>query len=738
MRHPLTARSYELESLARVLAGDGPDLVWLRGEPYVGKSRLLDEIAERAVASGWTVYRIFGFPHLMSVPFGALSHLFDGSKIPSDSLQRLVEARSSILSDAGDRRLLVVDGGDDLDDETISFIHQVVRHGDARLVLAVRTSVPASEALAGLVRSSVPVDVGVLGVAEVASMIEAGVGASPSFRLSHELWKQCEGVPRFVEVLFASAQASIRPGDDGRLDFDGELDLSPLLDLIETRLASLGSGAYRVLECLAVAGPLSETQLQSLCEPVDVAAARRSGVLSIQEDGRLTFVRRPYETTLQQSLRLDRRRELGVQLLEVLDSPVTALDRIRVVLLAADAGLDLDAETVVEAASLAVGIGDGALAERLADLALDLNPACLNATLARAEALALCGRPKEALDELADLDPVDPDNRSRWVAAVSHVQAYLLGMPGPAVEFVASQAASLDTVDRVARESDKGVFAGLGGSFDSALAVGAAVLDDPASAPISRLDAGLALGLAQSMLGRIDTAGDLLKANNALVGRFSDERPAASFQSGWVRLATWHSEGRLGDALRYVEGRLEDADGFEGEWLQWRALLQADLGDLVGAIANQRQALASLEGRDRFSLLQVSVGMLGMHCAQAGDVSPSLHQRIHELAARSVDDSRAAVWVGRGFAWATSASGDPKLAAEMVRRTASEAFDRDHLVWGVLALHDSVRLGGAAIDVRAEITEAVSATAGAWPPRSDARPRRVAVGGRHCRALRRR
>jgi tetratricopeptide (TPR) repeat protein/transcriptional regulator with XRE-family HTH domain len=52
---PLVGREQELTRLARHLAGEGPPLLLLAGEPGIGKSRLLSEGVQQAQAAGWTV-----------------------------------------------------------------------------------------------------------------------------------------------------------------------------------------------------------------------------------------------------------------------------------------------------------------------------------------------------------------------------------------------------------------------------------------------------------------------------------------------------------------------------------------------------------------------------------------------------------------------------------------------------------------------------------------------------------
>src|SRR5215467_1232911 len=52
---PLVGRQPELAAVDRYLAGEGPPVLFITGEPGIGKTRLLQESARRASACGWRV-----------------------------------------------------------------------------------------------------------------------------------------------------------------------------------------------------------------------------------------------------------------------------------------------------------------------------------------------------------------------------------------------------------------------------------------------------------------------------------------------------------------------------------------------------------------------------------------------------------------------------------------------------------------------------------------------------------
>ena len=140
---PLTARSTDLDRIAqwsqeRLVGG-----VVLTGPAGVGKTRLGEEVLDRAAGSPTS--RAVGHPATQRIPLGALAHL-----LPSDLAQDLGteeddraslfhRARASLAERAGDERLvLLVDDVDQLDDTSLALLLPLTIDRTLFLVATVR------------------------------------------------------------------------------------------------------------------------------------------------------------------------------------------------------------------------------------------------------------------------------------------------------------------------------------------------------------------------------------------------------------------------------------------------------------------------------------------------------------------------------------------------------------------------------------------------------------------------
>ncbi len=97
----LVGRDEEVAEIRRRLAGSGPPVLLFAGEPGIGKTRLLDEAADRAAQTGWRVIR-GGCQRRTADPYAPLSAAL------ADALQSLsVLDREDVLRQAGPLDLLL-------------------------------------------------------------------------------------------------------------------------------------------------------------------------------------------------------------------------------------------------------------------------------------------------------------------------------------------------------------------------------------------------------------------------------------------------------------------------------------------------------------------------------------------------------------------------------------------------------------------------------------------------------
>ncbi|MGD2069584.1 MAG: AAA family ATPase, partial [Gemmatimonadota bacterium] len=115
-RLPLVGRDGELRALLELLEdGDARPLTVVTGEGGVGKSRLVETVAERARARGWSVVHGRAFPVETGVPYALFSDAF----LPL--LRAMEQERLSLLSRGGVRELAYLFPGmaDDPPDDPI-------------------------------------------------------------------------------------------------------------------------------------------------------------------------------------------------------------------------------------------------------------------------------------------------------------------------------------------------------------------------------------------------------------------------------------------------------------------------------------------------------------------------------------------------------------------------------------------------------------------------------------------
>ena len=305
-RSPFVGRGAQLERLRAGVASAERRLLAISGDPGIGKTRLLAELARAAHADGATV--LYGrSPEEAVAPYqpfaealrplasadAGLAPLF-GDTAPGDApgaRLRLFEAVAAALAEAPGRPVLLA--LDDLhwaDLPTLRLLAHVLRDTrDAPLVVAgtyreseLGRGHPLARALADLRRDRLVerIPLGGLDDEAASGLIAGWVGTGTSAGLAGAVQEETGGNPFFIEEVLRHLLES------GALDADGRL-VRPARELgvpesvrevIGRRLDRLGEAAVEVLETAAAIGP--EFGLE-LLEPA--CGVPREGILDALE-----------------------------------------------------------------------------------------------------------------------------------------------------------------------------------------------------------------------------------------------------------------------------------------------------------------------------------------------------------------------------------------------------------------------------------------------------------------------
>jgi DNA-binding CsgD family transcriptional regulator len=582
----LTGRRSEREELARLLdavrAGESKALV-LRGEPGVGKTALLDDVADQA--TGFRVARAVGIQSEMELAFSALHQLLAPML---DRMERLSDPQRdalricfglspgpppdrffiglavlNLLSDVAEVQplLCLIDDEQWLDEASAQVFGFVARRLQAESVALFFAARTPSERLTGLPELVVQG----LGDEDARVLLDSLLMAPLDARVRDQIVNETRGVPL---ALIELVRELSRAGLAGGFGLDGVVPVSRSLEQgYRRRLKELPLDTQRLL-WLAAADPTGDPLLlsqaaQRLGIPSDAAtAAIEEGVLEL--GSRVRFSHPLVRSASYRSASLRERYDVHAALAEVTDPK---LDPDRRAWHQAQAAPGPDEEVAAElerAAERAKARGGLAAAaaflERATELTVDPEQLARRA-LAAAQAEQLAGAPGAAVRLLETAESVPLSELQR--AAISLVRgrvALQSNRVREAPTLLLEAAKRLERLDvRFARETflealfaaaHAGRLAGSGGIvLDVALAARAAPAHPTPSAPDLLLD-GLAVQFTQ---GYADGVPLVRRALNAFDGEMSAEQ-----ELRWLRIAVisaqnvWDDELWIGFAERRV------------------------------------------------------------------------------------------------------------------------------------------------------------------------------------------
>lgn len=413
MSAAVPGRSAELERLLErvrdTAAGRGA-VVLIEGEPGIGKTTLLDAVADRATRSGVRVRR--GAGEQRQAPFAAITRCL-GMDPPSDEPEFVIT--EAILDrvetwTAGRPVLLVIDDLHRIDPASLVALSRLGRAVDrlALVIVAAHRPMARDEALGTLLAAldalvTESLTLGPLPEPEVAALVQRLVGVPPAAGLL-ELVAAAGGNPRYIGELVGAltAEGRLRVVGGTATVVEGPDLPGSLARAVLRRLDLLSGQAREVLRAAAVLAPrftvpelstVVGTSVVALWEVVNEALG--AGLL-LDADAELTFRHDLVRRALAEELPVAVRRSLRLRAAKALAAAGAPVERVAEQLLA-DGTLDAQTAGWLSGAADPLIARAPALAAELLDQAIDRGLLTGDpARLRLAGALLAAGRPADA------------------------------------------------------------------------------------------------------------------------------------------------------------------------------------------------------------------------------------------------------------------------------------------------------------------------------------------------------
>ncbi len=724
-RSPFVGRAAQLDRLRAGLAGAEHRLLAISGDPGIGKTRLLAELARAAHADGATV--LYGrSPEEAIAPYQPFAEALQPLASEDPTLApllgsppaggdeagarlRLFEAVAAALADApGSRVLLALDDLHWADLPSLRLLTHVLRHARPdRLVVAAtyrETELgrghPLARVLADLRRDRLVERLALTGLdgSAACGLIAGWVGASAGTGLVAAVQEETGGNPFFIEEVLRHLLESeaLAVADDGwRLARPvRELGVpESVREVIGRRLDRLGENAVEVLETAAVIGPDFEL---ALLEPA--CGLPREAVLDALEsavDANLirsiagrpaawSFTHALIREALHDELSSLRRTRLHARVAEAL----AVLPEPRAVELAHH-GLEAAALVGTErAAGWARAAGDAALA----GLAYE------EAAQHYGEALELAGADPELLLACADalMRAGDPEADAACAAAIEAARGDAV-LFGRAVLASCGLGVSIVGLDRRRVALLEEALAGLGEDAPSLRArllsrLAIAVYYDPGrsrSGPLSAeaIAAARTADDPDALLAALNSRHVALWHPAGLEERFrvademiglarASDRPEAELQGrNWRCVDLWESGDLDGFEAELAEHeRLADAlrlPAFQWYGPMWRATIASLKGrqDEAVRLADAGAAIAVRAGDPNGPLFREMIGMnVAIHTRDFHD------EGLLTFTEHAAANYASAMAYSAGLAWQYAELGRDAQARELVDRIAADDY----------------------------------------------------------------
>ena len=509
---PLVGRDAELADIAYARGDAGCRGIVVSAAAGVGKSRLAREANASAERDGALVDWVQATSSAAAVPLGAFARLIPDHVRSDNALELMRQSADTLVERAGGRKIVIsVDDAQLLDPVSAALVLHLTTSASAFVIATVRSGEPCPDAIVSLWKDAGArrIELQRLSDHAVTRLVETALGGPVEQSALRWVVERSQGNALYVrELVSAAVEAGALRRSRGLWRLTGSPSVSaPLIDLVSQRMAGLGEGERAPLELLAIGEPLALDEIAGLADYDALVEVEGRGLVVVDAAADAVRLAHPlYGEVLRRELPVLRARQHRLRVAATIQQrgPLTPGDALRVARLLLDAGEELPADLLVDAARAANLAGDPELGAQLARAALD-DGAGLPAALLLARAHTVRKQFAEAETVLAAAESLaTPDDAGvDYLEQRAHVLFWGLRREGQTRELLeAARAWSPDAAWHRRLQPVGLTYAAIVDGFASSVDALTELLADPQIDAATRLMAERRLALALFFAGR--------------------------------------------------------------------------------------------------------------------------------------------------------------------------------------------------------------------------------------------